>query len=76
MTVDLVIRGGTLLTPRGRMAGGLAVDGAITPFEGVKTRGRPVCTIVRGPVVMREGELVGEPGWGRPVVPARAVTVA
>lgn len=46
----------------------------ITPFEGVTTRGRPVCTIVRGRVVMREGELVGEPGWGRPLTPAsRAV---
>lgn len=41
----------------------------ITPFEGVRTRGRPVCTIVRGRVVMREGELVGEPGWGRPLRP-------
>jgi dihydroorotase len=39
----------------------------ITPFEGMVTRGRPVATLVRGRVVMREGELVGAPGWGRPV---------
>ncbi len=38
-----------------------------TPFEGWRTRGSPVATIVRGRVVMREGELRGEPGWGRPV---------
>ena len=42
----------------------------ITPFEGMKVTGRPVHTIVRGRVVMREGELVGPPGWGRPVAPA------
>lgn len=42
----------------------------ITPFEGMKVKGRPVATIVRGRVVMRDGELVGSPGWGRPVVGA------
>jgi allantoinase len=31
------------------------------PFEGHKTTGAAVATIVRGAVVMREGELVGEP---------------
>lgn len=41
----------------------------ITPFEGVPTRGRPVATIVRGRVVMRDGDLSGEPGWGRAVRP-------
>jgi dihydroorotase len=43
----------------------------ITPFEGVKVQGRPVCTLLRGRVVMRDGALVGEPGWGRPVLPGR-----
>lgn len=38
-----------------------------TPFEGWPTRGAPVATIVRGRVVMRDGELLAEPGWGRPV---------
>lgn len=37
----------------------------ITPFEGMRTRGRPVQTLVRGRTVMREGEPVGAPGWGR-----------
>lgn len=42
----------------------------ITPFEGFKIAARPVCTIVRGRVVMRDGAPVGPPGWGRPVTPA------
>jgi dihydroorotase-like cyclic amidohydrolase len=37
----------------------------ITPFEGWPTRGAAVSTIVRGRVVMRDGELTGEPGWGQ-----------
>ena len=43
----------------------------ITPFEGMRVRGVPVCTIVRGRVVFRDGELVGEPGWGQRVTPRR-----
>ena len=39
----------------------------IAPWHGHDVRGMPVCTIVRGRVVARDGELVGEPGWGRPV---------
>lgn len=38
-----------------------------SPFEGRKTVGAPVTTIVRGRVVVRDGELVGKPGWGRVV---------
>ena len=38
-----------------------------SPFEGRPTLGGPVATIVRGRVVMRDGELVGGPGWGRRV---------
>ena len=34
-------------------------------IEGMRGRGRPVATLVRGRLVMREGELVGAPGWGR-----------
>lgn len=37
-----------------------------TPFDGMKVRGWPVATIVRGHVVMRDGELLGQP-IGRPV---------
>jgi dihydroorotase (multifunctional complex type) len=39
----------------------------LTPFEGWPVRGMAVATIVRGRLVMDEGRLVGEPGWGRPV---------
>ena len=41
----------------------------ITPFEGRATRGAPVMTLVRGRVVMRDGVVVGEAGWGRPIRP-------
>ncbi|MBI2304824.1 MAG: allantoinase AllB [Chloroflexi bacterium] len=40
----------------------------ITPFNGWKTKGAPVCTIVRGQVVMKEGQITGEPK-GRLVCP-------
>ena len=39
----------------------------ISPWHGRSVQGVPVCTIVRGAVVMRDGEVVGDPGWGRPV---------
>ena len=39
----------------------------ISPWHGRFVQGVPVCTIVRGAVVMRDGEVVGAPGWGRPV---------
>jgi dihydroorotase-like cyclic amidohydrolase len=41
------------------------------PFEGHETRGAAVATIVRGAVVMLDGELTGEPR-GRLVSPVRA----
>jgi len=44
----------------------------ITPFEGFRTKGQPVCTIVRGRVVMRDGALEGRRGWGRLVTSHRA----
>jgi dihydroorotase len=40
----------------------------VTPFEGTKTKGAPVATILRGRVVMRDGGLVGESA-GRMVRP-------
>ncbi len=43
----------------------------LTPFDGTKVKGLPVCTIVRGRVVMRDGEIVGNPGWGRLVTPSK-----
>ena len=33
----------------------------LTPFEGHETTANPVATIVRGQIMMRDGELVGEP---------------
>jgi len=37
-----------------------------TPFDGVEVTGWPIATIVRGHVVMRDGQLLGEP-VGRPL---------
>jgi allantoinase len=38
-------------------------------YDGLRLRGRPVATVVRGRVVMRDGQVVGPPGWGRWVRP-------
>lgn len=38
-----------------------------TPFDGMKVRGWPVATIVRGTLVMREGQLLGTP-IGKPIL--------
>jgi allantoinase len=46
----------------------------VTPFNGVEVTGRAVGTIVRGRVVMQDGELVDEPS-GRPVIPGAAQAV-
>lgn len=43
--------------------------GAALPYDGMRFRGVPVATIVRGRVVMREGRVTGEPGWGAWVKP-------
>ncbi|HLN13952.1 MAG TPA: amidohydrolase family protein, partial [bacterium] len=40
-------------------------------YDGMRMRGRPVTTVVRGRIVMRAGRVVGEPGWGRWLRPAR-----
>ncbi len=43
----------------------LLKDGAdYTPYEGIDIKGWPVLTMVRGRVVMRDGELEGEKGFG------------
>jgi dihydroorotase len=39
----------------------------ITPWHGRPITGSPRHTIVRGRAVVRDGELVGAAGWGRPV---------
>ena len=36
-----------------------------TPYHGKEMAGDVALTMVRGKVVMREGKVIGEPGWGR-----------
>jgi len=36
-----------------------------TPYAGKKIWGDVVLTMVRGKVVMRDGEIIGSPGWGK-----------
>ncbi len=43
----------------------LATDCDYNPFEGTKVRGWPVTTLVRGKVVVRDREFIGEPGYGK-----------
>jgi dihydroorotase len=47
-------------------AGWLRSKSGWSPFEGVAVTGWPVATVLRGQVVMRDGELLGDPA-GRPV---------
>lgn len=46
-----------------------ARDSALV-YDGMTLRGAPVATIVRGQIVMRDGRVIGEPGWGEWVRPA------
>ncbi len=43
-----------------------------TPFVGRKIKGVPTHTIVRGAIVMEEGEILAKPGYGRFTKPAAA----
>ena len=36
-----------------------------TPYEGYRLKGYPVCTMLRGRVIVRNDEFVGEPGGGK-----------
>jgi len=36
-----------------------------TPYDGMKVRGTPTMTIVRGSIVAEEGEILGSPGYGQ-----------
>lgn len=42
-----------------------------TPYAGMRVNGVIDTTIVRGRTVYRNGEVVGEPGWGRQARPSR-----
>jgi dihydropyrimidinase/allantoinase len=44
----------------------------LTPYHGWRVRGWPIMTIVRGCVVMKEGEVVGKPGYGEFISPQRS----
>jgi len=42
-----------------------------TPYDGLKVKGMPVLTMVRGEVVMEKGQVIGRPGYGNSVAPSR-----
>lgn len=44
--------------------GSLSHDAGYSPYEGMRVRGWPVATMVRGRVVMQQGRLLAEKGWG------------
>ena len=47
----------------------------LNPFEGSRTKGAPVATVVRGVIQMKDGKLIGQSGHGRlqsPLVAAQA----
>lgn len=48
--------------------GSLFSKSKITPWHGRKVKGLPVLTMVRGKVVMKDGRILAEPGWGKPAV--------
>ena len=43
----------------------LASHADYTPYEGWTFKGWPVMTILRGQVIMRDGKLLGQPGYGQ-----------
>ncbi|MGL4443761.1 MAG: dihydropyrimidinase, partial [Alsobacter sp.] len=47
-----------------------------TPYEGIQVTGWPVTTILRGQVVVRDGDLVGKPGQGGHVARERSALAA
>lgn len=42
-----------------------------SPFDGLRVKGMPILTMVRGHVVMQDGQVVGRPGYGQFVAPSR-----
>ncbi len=43
-----------------------------SPYSGMEYHGRPVMTVVRGKIVMRDGKVIGEPGWGQLISRSKA----
>jgi dihydropyrimidinase len=48
--------------------GNLAHNADYSPYEGMGIRGWPVATMVRGRVVMQQGRLLADKGWGQYVL--------
>lgn len=46
-----------------------------TAFEGRKVKGYPTHTLVRGTVVMEDGEILGKPGHGKFIKPTNSMTM-
>jgi allantoinase len=46
--------------------GSLFSKSKISPWHGRRVKGLPVLTMVRGRIVMRDGKLLAQPGWGKP----------
>ena len=43
-----------------------------TTFDGIKVKGMPVYTIIRGEVAAEDGKVVNHPGFGKMVSPNKA----
>ncbi|HWU39300.1 MAG TPA: amidohydrolase family protein, partial [Candidatus Acidoferrum sp.] len=43
-----------------------------TPYHGREVMGDVVLTMVRGNVVMKDGEVTGDPGWGKFITRSRS----
>ncbi|UOQ84497.1 allantoinase AllB [Gracilibacillus salinarum] len=43
----------------------------VTAYDGFKVQGMPVQTIVRGNTIMKDGEIVGQKGHGKLIIPAQ-----
>ncbi len=44
----------------------------LNPYHGRKLKGKVTQTILRGEVIMEEGEVIGKPGYGKFVIPAKS----
>jgi dihydroorotase-like cyclic amidohydrolase len=42
-----------------------------TPYDGLKVKGVPVLTMVRGEVIVENGKVIGKPGYGKFVTPSK-----
>lgn len=45
--------------------------GDLTPYDGWKVKGWPIMTILRGEVIMKDGEVMGKPGNGEFISPLK-----